>query len=109
MVDSSLATILTGAGACGVFCLLFIFGIIYPKNVVTDLKEERNAEKARADAERVRADAERSRADAAVAAAQATSGIMTALREGITMNQQRQALPDESASPGSSARERRQR
>ena len=81
MIDSSLASILTGAGACGVFCVLFILGIIYPRSVVTDLKSER-------DAERARADAERDRADTAVAAAQATRDLMAALQAGVTMGQQ---------------------
>lgn len=74
------------------FCLLFIFGVIYPRSVVDDVKTERDAERARADAERDRADAERDRSDAAVAAAQGTRDLLAALQAGVAMGQQ-QALP----------------
>lgn len=75
MVDSSLASILTGAGACGVFCLLFIFGVIFPRTVVDDLKEE-NKELKEA------LEAERDRANTAVAAASATRDILAAIQVG---------------------------
>jgi hypothetical protein len=75
VVDSSLASILTGAGACGVFCLLFIFGVIFPRTVVDDLKEE-NKELKEA------LEAERDRANTAVAAASATRDILAAIQVG---------------------------
>lgn len=78
MPDSTLVTILTGAGACGVFCVLFIVGLISPKSVVTDLKTE-IAELKEA------LKAERSRADAAVTAASATRDVLTAIQVGQQM------------------------
>ena len=71
-LDSALITVLTGAGACGVFCVLFIIGAIFPRPVVADLKAE-IAELKGAVA------AERQRADVAVAAATATRDVMAAL------------------------------
>jgi hypothetical protein len=73
--DSVLINILTGAGACGVFCILFIIGAIFPRGVVTDLKAE-NAEL------KATVEAERDRANAAVAAASATRDILAAIQIG---------------------------
>lgn len=75
MPDSALITILTGSGACGVFCLLFIAGVIFPRSVVADLK----AEIAELKEDR---DAQRDRADSAVAAVSATRDIMAAIQLG---------------------------
>jgi hypothetical protein len=80
--DTALLTILTGTGVAGVFCVLFICGLIFPKSVVDDLKAER-------DYERQRGDNERDRADTAVAAAQATRDVLTALQAGVTLGHQR--------------------
>jgi hypothetical protein len=82
-VDSSLVTILTNAGICGVFVLLFLFGYIYPKSVVADLKEENAALKQALDSQR-------DRADAAVAAATSTKDVMVALQTGMQMAKQQQ-------------------
>lgn len=71
-MDSALITVLTGAGACGVFCVLFIIGAIFPRPVVTDLKAEIAELKAAVVAER-------QRGDVAVAAASATRDVMAAL------------------------------
>lgn len=38
MPDSTLISLLTGAGVAGVFCVLFIAGWVVPKWVVNDLK-----------------------------------------------------------------------
>jgi Na+-transporting methylmalonyl-CoA/oxaloacetate decarboxylase gamma subunit len=81
MPDSALISVLSGSGVAGVFCVLFITGLIYPKSVVTDLKEE-NAELKQAVA------AERDRADTAVATAQSARDLMAALQAGIRMAQQ---------------------
>jgi len=78
VIDSTLAGILTGSGACGVFCVLFIVGLVYPRQAVTDLKTENAALKADRDAQR-------DRADTAVAAAVATRDLMAAIQAGITM------------------------
>ncbi len=75
MIDSTLITILTGTGVSGVFCLLFIFSLIYPKSVVTD-KDKVIAELKQA------IQAERDRADTAVAAASVTKEILTAMQFG---------------------------
>lgn len=74
-MDTSLATILTGAGACGVFCILFVIGIIFPRQVVSDLK----AEIAELKAENASL---RDRADTAVSAASATRDILAAIQLG---------------------------
>lgn len=68
-------SILTGSGVAGVFCVLFIFGKIFPKTVVDDLKEELKETKAALAAER-------DRADSSVAAASATRDILTAIQVG---------------------------
>ena len=96
MIDTQLATILTGAGACGVFCILFVCGLIYPRSVVEDLKKER-------DAERARANAHQERADAAVTAAQGTRDIMAALQAGIGISraETRQPVTGRPAGSGS--------
>jgi hypothetical protein len=73
--DSTLINILTGAGACGVFCVLFICGLIYPRSVVSD-KDAVIAELKEA------LEAERDRANAAVAAASATRDILAAIQLG---------------------------
>jgi hypothetical protein len=73
--DSALINILLGAGACGVFCVLFVCGLIYPRAVVADLKSEITELKEALEAER-------DRANAAVAAASATRDILDAIRVG---------------------------
>lgn len=78
MPDSTLITVITGTGVAGVFCVLFLLGLIYPKYVVDDLRAER-------DALRAAVHAERERADAAVAAAQASANVFAALRAGISL------------------------
>lgn len=78
MPDTPLLTVLTGAGVAGVFCILFIVGLIFPRGVVEDLRSER-------DALRQTVQAERERADAAVAAAQATRDVFTALKAGVEL------------------------
>lgn len=83
MPDSALVTLLTGAGVAGVFCLLFVCGLVYPKHVVDDLKAER-------DYERQRAEANQDRADTAVAATQATKDMLSALQTGVAFGQRRQ-------------------
>ena len=75
-VDSSLALLLANASIAGVFCVLFILGIIVPRSVVTDLKTE-NAELKR------QLEAERERANTAVGAVQSTANVVTALQAGI--------------------------
>jgi len=94
--DSALITVLTGTGCAGVFCVLFILGLIYPRPVVEDLKAERNAL-------RMAVQAERDRADAAVAAAQTTRDLLQALQAGVSMGigQQQRASPG--ALPGTQA------
>ena len=75
MLDSTLVSILTGAGVAGVFCVLFVVGLIYPKAVVAD-KDKRIAE-----LEAIIA-AERQRGDAAVAAATASRDVLMAFQAG---------------------------
>lgn len=75
-MDSSLITpLVTGGGVAGVFCILFILGVIYPRSVITDLKTEIAELKAALAQER-----EASRAS--VTAASATRDILAALQYG---------------------------
>lgn len=75
MPDSALISVLTSAGVAGVFCVLFVTGIIFPRSVVSDLKEENRELKGALEAER-------DRANAAVAAASATRDILAAIQAG---------------------------
>jgi Na+-transporting methylmalonyl-CoA/oxaloacetate decarboxylase gamma subunit len=68
-------SILTGSGVAGVFCVLFIIGIIFPRGVVEDLREENKELKAALESER-------ERANAAVTAATATRDILAAIQYG---------------------------
>jgi nitrogen regulatory protein PII-like uncharacterized protein len=76
--DSALINILTGAGVAGVFCVLFIVGLIFPRPVVSDLKAE-IAELKQA------LQAERDRSDTAVAAASVTRDVLSAIQVGQQM------------------------
>jgi hypothetical protein len=81
MPDPALITVLSGAGVAGVFCCLFILGLIFPKSVLTDKDEEiKELKSALA--------SERERADTAVAAAQASRDMMAALQAGIQLARQ---------------------
>lgn len=75
MPDSALLSVLTSAGVAGVFCILFICGLIVPRFVVTD-KDAEIAELKEALA------AERDRANASVAGASATRDILAAIQLG---------------------------
>jgi len=77
--DSALIYILSSAGVAGVFCVLFVVGLISPRTVVADLKEEIAELK---DA----LEAERDRANTAVAAASATRDVLSAIQLGRDMN-----------------------
>jgi hypothetical protein len=74
-VDSALISVLSSAGVAGVFCVLFIFGLIVPKFVVEDLKAEVTELKEAVEAER-------DRANASVAAASATRDVLAAIQLG---------------------------
>jgi hypothetical protein len=73
--DSALLSILTGSGVAGVFCVLFIAGFIYPRQVVNDKNAEITELKEALQAER-------DRANTAVAAASATRDILAAIQIG---------------------------
>lgn len=74
-MDSTLVTLLTGAGVAGVFCCLFILGLVVPKSVVTDLKAEIAELKAALQQER-------EASKASVTAATATKDILAAFQLG---------------------------
>jgi hypothetical protein len=78
--DSALISILTSGGVAGVFCVLFVASLIYPKPVVTDLKAEITELKEALQAER-------DRADTAVAAASATRDLLAAIQIGRGLNE----------------------
>ena len=84
--DPAILSVITGTGVCGVFVVLFITGLIYPKPVVDDLRAER-------DALRASAKADQERADAAVAAAQATRDVFAAIQAGVSLGGQQRSLP----------------
>jgi hypothetical protein len=92
-MDSTLVNILISAGVAGVFCVLFIIGMIVPKSVITDLKAENRELKGEVEAQR-------DRADTAIAAAQAARDVMAALQAGIQMarDQRDQDLPAQAPS-----------
>ena len=75
MPDSALLSILSSAGVAGVFCVLFICGLIVPKFVVDDMRAEITELKAALEAER-------ERASASVAAASATRDVLAAIQLG---------------------------
>ena len=75
MPDTALLSVLTSAGVAGVFCVLFVCGLIVPKFVVDDHKAE-IAELKEA------LEAERDRANTAVAAASATRDVLAAIQLG---------------------------
>ena len=79
MPDSALLSILSSAGVAGVFCILFIAGMVYPRVVITDLKAEITELKEALEAER-------DRANTAVAVASATRDLLTAIQIGRNMN-----------------------
>lgn len=93
-MDSAFITALSNAGIAGIFVLLFLFGIVYPKVVVTDLRDEIVALKQDLEAQR-------DRADAAVAAAQASRDVMAALQAGMQMARQPSQLEDRPGGTGS--------
>lgn len=75
MPDSALLSVLTSAGVAGVFCVLFVLGLIVPKFVVEDLRAEVTELKEALEAER-------DRASTAVAAASATRDVLAAIQLG---------------------------
>lgn len=81
-MDTSIATILAGAGVAGVWVICFLVGLIYPKSVVTDLKTEITELKQALGAER-------DRADTAVAAASATRDVLAAIQYGRESGRER--------------------
>lgn len=84
-MDSTLILpLITGSGVAGVFCVLFILGLVYPRSVVSD--KDRQIAEITADR-----DAQRLRADTAVAGNTAMRDIVAALREGLEMGSARRA------------------
>lgn len=75
MPDAALISVLTSAGVAGVFCVLFVLGLLFPKAVVSDLKAEITELKEALEAER-------DRANTSVAAASATRDILAAIQLG---------------------------
>ena len=75
-MDSTLiGPIVTGSGVAGVFCILFILGLIYPKGVVSDLRAEITELKAALARER-------ETSQASITAASATRDILAAIQLG---------------------------
>ena len=75
-MDSTLiGPLIAGSGVAGVFCVLFVVGLIFPKPVVTDLKAEITELKAALAQER-------ETSKAAVTAASSTRDILAAIQLG---------------------------
>lgn len=87
MPDSALLSVLTSAGVAGVFCILFICGLIAPRFVIEDLKAEVTELKAALEAER-------ERASASVAAASATRDVLAAIQLGRSIGTGTKAAED---------------
>jgi hypothetical protein len=85
--DSALLSVLTSAGVAGVFCILFICGLIAPRFVIEDLKAEVTELKAALEAER-------ERASASVAAASATRDVLAAIQLGRSIGTGTKAAED---------------
>ena len=79
MPDTAIVSVLTSAGVAGVFCLLFVCGLIHPRAVVNDLKAEISELKEALAAER-------DRAHTSVAAASATRDVLAAIQIGRDLN-----------------------
>lgn len=98
-MDSGLVAVLTGSGgACavlGAIVICILTGLLYPKSVVTDLKEELAETKAALETER-------DRANTAVAASSATRDVMAALQTGLSLGKA-QADHDPAHAPEGSA------
>lgn len=78
MPDTALISVLSSAGVAGVFCVLFVTGLLFPRSVIAD-KDREIAELKEA------LEAERDRANTAVAAASATRDIMAAIQLGKSL------------------------
>jgi len=79
VIDSSLIVpLITGSGVAGVFCVLFVLGLVYPRPVITDLKAE-IAELKQA------LEAERAASASATSAATATRDILAAIQLGQSL------------------------
>lgn len=92
-MDTALIGILEklGAGA-GIIVVLVVLGLLVPRYVVTDLKQENRDLKAALKTER-------ERGDAAVAAMQANRDAMAALRTGIQMGLEQRAAAQPEVPP----------
>jgi hypothetical protein len=77
-VDSALLTALSTSGVAGVFCVLFISGLVVPRSVLNDKTAEIAELKAALEAER-------DRAATAVTAATATKDVLAAIQLGRTL------------------------
>lgn len=82
-MDSTLIVpIITGSGVAGVFCVLFVLGLIVPKSVVSDKNKEITELK-----QALREERETSKA--AVTAATATKDILAAIQLGRDIGHER--------------------
>ena len=75
-MDSSLILVLVNSGVAGVVAVLFVTGLIVPKSVAGDLKDEITELKEALEAER-------DRANAAMAGAAATRDMLAAFQAGM--------------------------
>lgn len=86
MPDVLVHGLIGGAGVAGIWIICMIFGFMYAKPHVDDLKQEIVELK---EAKRIsdeRADSERNRADAAVEAARTSNLLLAAIGRGVTGN-----------------------
>ena len=76
-------TVLGSAGVAGIWVLCVMLGFMYPKDHVTDLKEQISDLKEAYRLAEARAESERRRADAAVEAAQTSNLLLAGIRREI--------------------------
>lgn len=87
MIDSALAgSLVTGGGVAGVFCILFILGVIVPKRVVDD-KDRIIAEKDRQIAAKDEQTAQ------SAASLQAAKDVIASLQQGLIIAGRIPAIP----------------
>ena len=93
-MDAAVLSVLTGSGVAGVFCTLFILGLIYPKSVLED-KDKVIAEKDK------QIDALTAQVAQAGHALNAAKDVIASLQQGLILAGRMPLPPPPPALPGS--------
>lgn len=83
-MDSVIRGLIGGAGVAGIWLICIMFGLMFPKPHVDDLKRENTDLKEAVRMANERAESERSRADAAIEAARTSNLLLAALGKGVS-------------------------